>query len=326
MIPRIKHYLINEKYEDPGIVIEIESLGEYILFDIGNINRLSRHLLRKITKIFVSHNHIDHFIGFDTLLRNKLGKPHTVYIFGIKPLAEKIYHKLQGYIWNLVEFEPQLIFIVKELNGNNWEYYRFDIKKRFQKELVKIEPVNDNVIYEDKFLCVRFAVLDHKIKNMGYSLEYKPRLKLIQDKLKSLNLKGKEIGEFKNFLQDEKNKDKKFKIGENFYSYEYLKDKYSYTIPGYKISYITDVIYSKENKEKIINLVRNSDVLYCEAVFLDRDREQAEKVYHLTTKQTATIANEADVKELVVFHFSRRYGTKTEKLLEEVKKFFPNVK
>ncbi len=326
MIPRIKHYLINEKYEDPGIVIEIESIGEYILFDIGNINRLSRHLLRRITKIFISHTHLDHFIGFDTLLRNKLGKPHTVYIFGIKPLSEKIYHKLQGYIWNLVEFEPQLIFILKELNGNNWEYYRFDIKKKFEKELIKIEPVKDNVIYEDKFFRVRFAVLDHKIENMGYSFEYKPRLKLIQNRLKDLELKGKEIGGLKKFLEDESNKNDKFKIGEKFYSYDYLKSNYSYTISGYKISYITDVIYSKENKEKIINLVKNSDVLYCEAVFLDKDREQAEKVYHLTTKQTATIANEAKVKELVVFHFSRRYGTRTEKLMEEIKTLFQNVR
>jgi len=59
-LPRIKHYLINEKYEDPGIVIEIESLGKYILFDVGNISRLDRHLLRKITHLFITHTHMDH--------------------------------------------------------------------------------------------------------------------------------------------------------------------------------------------------------------------------------------------------------------------------
>ena len=174
-IPRLKHYLINEKYEDPGIVIELESLGEYLLFDVGNISRLDRNLIRKITKVFITHTHLDHFIGFDTLLRNKLGKPHTVEIFGIEPLAENIHCKLQGYTWNLVEFEPQLIFKVKQLKGNNFEHYVFDIKKKFKKELVKVEPVKNNIIYENKFFKVKFAVLDHKIDILGYSFEYKER-------------------------------------------------------------------------------------------------------------------------------------------------------
>ena len=324
-LPRVKHYLINEKYEDPGIVVEIESLGKYILFDIGNISRLDRHLLRKITHVFITHTHLDHFIGFDTLLRNKLGKPHTVEVFGISPLSQNLFCRLQGYIWNLVEFEPQLIFKLKEVDGNKFKTYQFDIKKKFKRELVKVESITDDVMYEDEFIKIRFTVLDHKIDILGYSFEYKPRLKLIPERLKEFNLKGVEVGKLKKFLESSDNKGKSFIIEGKSYSYEYLKDKLSYTIPGYKISYITDVIYSEENKEKILKLVKNSDVLYCEAVFLEKDKEQSKKVYHLTSKETGEIAKLGNVKKLIIFHISRRYGKNYKKVLDEVREVFPET-
>ncbi len=323
--PRIKHYLINEKSDDPGIVIEIESLGEYILFDIGNIRRLDRHLLRKITKVFVTHTHMDHFIGFDHLLRNKLGKPHTVDIFGINPLSENLYHKLQGYTWNLVEYEPQLIFKLKQWNNGMFEYYSFDIKKKFAKDFIREESTDSDIIYENDNYRVRFKVLDHKINVLGYSFEYKEKLYLKKEKIRNLPLKGKEIGIFKRFLENSNNSGKKFKIDDKEYSYEYLKEEFSYTLPGYKISYITDVIYSEKNKEKIVQLVKNSDVLYCEAVFLPQDKPQASKVFHLTADQTGMIAKESNVKKLVIFHFSRRYGKNSYRILEEVRKIFPET-
>ncbi len=324
-MPRVKHYLINDKFGDPGIVIEVENLGDYILFDIGNIYNLERHLIKKVNKIFISHTHMDHFIGFDYLLRNKLGKAQTVDIFGINPLAENVYCKLQGYTWNLVEFEPQLIFNVTQLNEGLFEKYSLDIKKKFPKDFIKEWKVNSDIIYENEYYRIKYAVLDHKIWVMGYSFEYKDRLFLKKEKIKELPLKGKEIGEFKKFLQDEDNKGKKFKIGDKEFSYEYLKEEYSYIQKGIKISYVTDVIFSEENKKKIVELVKNSDYFYCESVFLEKDEQQAKKVYHLTTKQTAEIANEANVKNLIVFHFSRRYGNNKEIILNEVKKYFENV-
>lgn len=323
--PRIKHHLINEKYEDPGLYIEVPQTGDYILFDVGNIHRLDREIIKKITKVFVSHTHMDHFIGFDTLLRYKLGRPHTVEMFGIDPLASNVYSKLQGYTWNLVEFEPQLIFKVKQLNGEIFETFEFDIKKKFAKDFVEEEKVKGDVIYENKLYRVRYAVLDHKIEVLGYSFEYKDRVLLKKEKVDTLPLKGREIGLFKEFLENPDNKDKTFKIGDRDYGYQELFEEYAYVQKGIKISYITDVIYSPQNKNKIVNLVKDSDYLYCESVFTERDKDQAEKVYHLTTKQTAEIATLANVKNLVVFHFSRRYGKNKDIVLNEIKKFFPHV-
>ncbi len=323
--PRLKHYLINDKHEDPGIVIEIDSLGEYLLFDIGNIRKLDRHLIKKINKIFITHTHMDHFIGFDSLLRNKLGKEQTVEMFGISPLADNVYCKLQGYTWNLVEYEPRLVFRLTQYNEGLLEVFLYDIKKKFAKDFIYERKAESDIIYENTFYRVRYAVLDHKIPVMGYSFEYKDRLLLKKDKINQLPLKGREIGEFKQFLEDENNRGKEFIIDGKPFRWEQLRERFSYIQKGIKISYITDVVFSQENVEKIINLVKGSDVLYCESVFLSEDKEQASKVYHLTTDQTAFIAKEADVKKLVVFHFSRRYGNNREKILEEIRQLFPEV-
>jgi ribonuclease Z len=325
MSSRIKHYLINEKYEDPGIVIEIPELQDFILFDVGNIYKLDRDLIKKINKIFITHTHMDHFIGFDFLLRSKLGRPQTVEMFGIDPLSYNVFCKLQGYTWNLVDLEPQIIFKVKCFKDDLYQYYEFDIKKKFANDFIKEEEADSDIIYENSHYRVRYAVLDHKIKVMGYAFEYKDRLFLKKEKIQELPLKGREIGLFKQWLENPENQGKTFKILDKEYPYEYLKEEYSYTQKGIKISYITDVVYSQDNKEKIINLVKDSDYLYCESVFLERDKEQASKVYHLTTTQTAEIATLANVKNLIVFHFSRRYGKNKDLVIEEIRKYFPNV-
>jgi len=63
-------------------------------------------------------------------------------------------------------------------------------------------------------------------------------------------------------------------------------------------------------------------VLFCEASFLDIDREKASKRGHLTAKQAGCVAREAGVKELKVFHFSPRYESSPDKLYQEAAQEF----
>ena len=53
--------------------------------------------------------------------------------------------------------------------------------------------------------------------------------------------------------------------------------------------------------------MKDSDTLYCEAYFLEEDRERAVERHHLTAKTAGRIAREAGVKNLVVMHFSPKY-------------------
>ncbi|HSQ84435.1 MAG TPA: hypothetical protein VLM43_06880 [Desulfobacterales bacterium] len=77
--------------------------------------------------------------------------------------------------------------------------------------------------------------------------------------------------------------------------------------PGQKISYIADVGYNKSNIQKIVELVKDSDHLFIEASFLEKDKDVAEIKCHLTARQAGLIAGKAKVKQLTPFHFSPRY-------------------
>jgi ribonuclease Z len=77
--------------------------------------------------------------------------------------------------------------------------------------------------------------------------------------------------------------------------------------PGQRIAYVVDTLFDRENAERIVALARHADVFYCEARFLDADRDEAEKRHHLTARQAGFLARAAGVRRLEVFHFSPRY-------------------
>jgi ribonuclease Z len=76
---------------------------------------------------------------------------------------------------------------------------------------------------------------------------------------------------------------------------------------GQKVSYITDISPDENNLNKVAELVRDSDTLYCEAYFLHGDLERAFERHHLTAKITGEIARKSKVKNLVLMHFSPKY-------------------
>ncbi|MEI8136752.1 MAG: hypothetical protein WCH21_05430 [Bacteroidota bacterium] len=74
---------------------------------------------------------------------------------------------------------------------------------------------------------------------------------------------------------------------------------------------------------KVVEFIRNVNLLYHECTFLNDKKERAEKTYHSTAEQAASIANEANVKQLLLGHFSARYGD-LEQFIAEAKPIFDN--
>lgn len=75
---------------------------------------------------------------------------------------------------------------------------------------------------------------------------------------------------------------------------------------------------------QIIDLIKNCDVLYHESTFLDSHSDLAEKTKHSTAKQAAEIAKLADVKKLILGHFSSRYKNLND-FQSQAKEIFNNV-
>ncbi|MFH1210512.1 MAG: ribonuclease Z [archaeon] len=91
------------------------------------------------------------------------------------------------------------------------------------------------------------------------------------------------------------------------------------TRKGKKITFVLDTGYTK----KAVELAKDSDMLICEATLLDELRDKTEEYKHLTTKQAAQIAKEAEVKKLVITHFSQRYKeTDIKELEKEAREIF----
>ena len=92
--------------------------------------------------------------------------------------------------------------------------------------------------------------------------------------------------------------------------------------PGQKIAYVTDCRFTKENMEKIIALAREADLFFCEAGFLEKDRERAEERAHLTARQAGELGRLANAGRLQIFHFSPKYEKEPEALFGKRRKLF----
>ena len=126
--------LINNPLGDPGMMVEFLCERRSLQFDLGDLFATSNSDLLKISHVFISHTHIDHFIGFDHLLRIIFGRGKTVYFFGpenfIKPRGLNDFQKIfiEGIgaysvcaLFSTTAFAaekvPKLVFIFKILRS-----------------------------------------------------------------------------------------------------------------------------------------------------------------------------------------------------------------
>jgi ribonuclease Z len=93
-----------------------------------------------------------------------------------------------------------------------------------------------------------------------------------------------------------------------------------YTVEGNlekRLAYCSDTIFD----ESIVDYIKNADLLYHESTFLEEQAERATVTFHSTAIQAATIAKASRAKRLVIGHFSSRYKT-SEQFLVEAKTVF----
>src|SRR5258706_711887 len=95
--------LLTGQTGDPALLVQLRWQGRAVLIDLGRIDRTPAAVLLPIEAVFVSHAHMDHFMGFDQLLRLFLARDATLRLFGPPGLADRGAGKLAGYTWNLTD-------------------------------------------------------------------------------------------------------------------------------------------------------------------------------------------------------------------------------
>lgn len=319
MKPSFHAKLLNSPFEDPVLYVRLLREGRALLFDSGFTAGLSARDILKITDIFVSHAHIDHFIGFDSILRLHLRREGCLRLYGPEGFISCVKGKLSSYTWNLTGDYP-LIIEAYEVDKDILRKTAFKAKNSFMPEDSGSMPFN-GILLENSFFRIKGEVFDHRIPCLAFSLEEDFHINIDNAKLKALNLPvGPWLSEFKKAIR-EKRTESVFTIEGKRWNFSELEEIASIT-RGQKLSYIVDMLGSEENIEKAVGFAKHSDVLYIETYFLDQDKDRAKERFHLTAKEAGRIAREAEVKRMETFHFSPKYTDNPDKLVREAEEEF----
>ena len=321
MKPAFHLKLLNSYFDDPCLFVKVPYEKRALLFDLGNIHSLAPSDLYKISDVFVTHTHMDHFIGFDTLLRGILRREGPLHVYGPSRILPCIQGKLKGYTWNLIENYPTEIYVCA-YDGRYVTHSLFTGKSKFKKQTIS-KYRSDGLLLQHPMFSVRAVKLYHGIPCLAYSLEEKSHINIDKALLTSKGLSvGPWLNDFKRILrEDPGDRQQTIRIGVKTYAADELTDIVRIT-RGQKISYATDIALNQDNVRKLLSFIKGADTFFCEAYFLDRDRERAIERFHLTAKAAGTIAKKAGVKKLELMHFSPKYSDCPDKVIEEAMREF----
>lgn len=332
MTPHFLPTLVNRPFDDPGLYLDFLFARRAILFDLGDLSPLGARKLLRISDICISHTHIDHFIGFDRLLRIMLGRDKKVNLFGPPGILRQTESRLASYSWNLIGSYPTVFTLtVTELNPDGTGMRAsFSSKRAFARESEEPIVVRDGVILDEENLRIRVAFLEHSIPCLAYAFEEKQHVNFMKNKLAELGAPvGPWLSELKGaVLRGEPDatvirvRGEKKGEREATFTVAELKDRVLQVVTGEKIAYVTDVAFTPQNRERIVELARAADYLFIEAVFLHVDHERARDRAHLTARQAGEIAREAQVERVIPFHFSPRHLGAEQELRRELAEAF----
>lgn len=239
----------------------------------------------RLGHIFISHLHGDHCFGL-------IGMISTLALLG---RTGTLYIHAHADLEELLR--PQL------------NYFCRDIPME-----IKIEPFDtykSEIIFEDKSVKVTSIPLAHRIPCAGFRFDEQPTdPHLIGDMIKFYNVPIKEL--------------KNIKQGADFITEEGKVVPNSRltrpATPPRSYAYCSDTAYS----EKVVPIIEEADLLYHEATFAQSEKALAKDTGHSTAAQAAQIAKLANVKKLMIGHFSARYSDNSI-LLNEAREIFSNT-
>jgi ribonuclease Z len=326
--PIFQPELVNGPFGDPALLLDLKFERRALLFDIGDLYRLSTRKLLRVSDVFVSHAHMDHFGGFDRLLRVCLGRDTGVRLFGPPGFVEKVGHKLAAYSWNLVDrYETDFAITACEVD-ERWTLRGaiFRSRMRFSREDLPETTVHGGVLLEEPQFKVSAAFLDHGIPCLAFSFEEGVHINVWKNRLDELGLPtGPWLTELRIQVRSGAPDDMPIRVywrdrvgsHERTFELGYLRSQVLEMVPGQRLGYVTDVAPTPENVRRIVEFLGGVDQLFIESVFLDEDADHAYRKQHLTARLAGEIARAAGAKLATPFHFSPRYMGREDEVRRE---------
>ena len=326
MRPLLHPTLVNGRSGDPTLHIGMQFEGRAMLFDIGDIAALSSGNLLHIDQVFVSHAHIDHFYGFDRLLRCLVGREKQVALWGPAGFIEHVHHRLQAYLWNLSgSYGNDLVFAVTEVvSPVTRRTARFRLRNGFAPEHGCDRAVRDGVVCRQAGFMVAATIFDHHGSPcLGFALQETAHFNVWKNRVAALGLAvGPWLRDLKHAVMANRPADHVIRVPVHGAAAREiplgrLRGLLTVT-PGQKIAYVTDIADTAANRALAVDLARDADLLFIEAPFRAGDAALAAQRGHLTTTAAGAIARQAGVRSVEPFHFSPRYEGQEAAMLQEV--------
>lgn len=315
--------LVNPPAEDPALYVDLHNRTESYLVDCGDLRRLRVKDLKRITRVFVTHTHIDHFIGFDHLLRMQLFCSHTLEAYGPPGMLDCVRGKLSGYAWNLTDESP---FQVRahELHEKCVKSVLLPCRTRFSPT-EESECEHGGAVALAEGTTLRFAPVDHNVECLAYRIDGPPHHRVSKQALAQASLPpGAWLKQLKEkVLAGEMSA--RLDAGSRHASVEELSREFLQTEPGPSLAYVTDTVFNRNSVASLMPMLEDVDVLWCEAAYRHAELAKARAYLHMTTRQAGRLAKQARAGLLHLFHLSRRYGDGAAAHLEEARQVFERV-
>jgi len=332
MASRFDPHLVNDPFGDPGVYIDLKFERRALLFDLGNISVLPTRKLLRISDIFITHRHMDHFIGFDHLLRFMLGRDTIVRFWGTEGLIDAVDAKLRAYTWNLIGgYDGHLVLrVIERQAGGEFTAADFPGRTGFAREAAARPECKGDVLLDEPGLQVRCAMLDHGIPVLAFALDERAHINIWRTQLDRLGLAvGPWLRNFKEAILRGDADDTPIPVawtggstGPGALPLGDLRKQIMRITAGRKIAYVVDCAFSEENVARIVALAKGADLLFIEGGFLAADAGEAALRRHLTASQAGLIARRAAVKRFQTLHYSPRYKDQAAVLAAEAEDAF----
>ncbi|MDR2801652.1 MAG: ribonuclease Z [Prevotellaceae bacterium] len=241
--------------------------------------------ISRFDAVFISHLHGDHVFG----------------LFGLLSTMSMMGRKKELPIYAPAQLEDVL--------RDHLRYFGIDMA--FQPVVYPVDTGAPALIYKNPVMTVHSIPLKHRVPTTGFLFREKtPQRNVRKNVIAAHHLQVNDILQLKNG-NDVTLPDGQVLACETATYLSYAPRSYAYC---------SDTMFS----ETVIEQVRNVDLLYHEATFLSDKSDVAQRTMHSTAVDAATVARRADVKRLLIGHFSSRYGNK-EHFLEEALPIFPHT-
>ena len=193
-------------------------------------------------------------------------------------------------------------------NKKNFKYLRYGCIYHENIRIIEHPVAKEGIVDETSQFIIEGAFLQHGVATMGWRITEADKRKFDKEKLKDYKVVGPLVKQLE-------------KAGSiTVEGKKIFLDDVSHIQKGDSIAVVLDTRYC----QKAVDIAKDATILLCESTFLEQDKHLAKKYAHMTAKEAATIAKKANVKMLILTHFSARYQDLS--LFEkEAKEVFPNT-